>query len=181
MQTKTAIPTRSKMLFFAVLHSHSSRKAVLKAAKVAVSGSVIGGIDAWQSKYYYIGHFGQEISIVYQGFFLAAALVAALVTLYDSEWSIPRNALNIFMAVPIATFADNISFDLQTMRAYIIVLPREGYAWRLGLFSHTAYYSLAKWVVLQSVVPGVINGYMGSILIVVAYIFIQILLPKMKL
>lgn len=179
MQIKTDALSISTLPY--AIYSPSLRRIIWKSSKVLVSGLAIGGIDALQSKYYYIGHLGKEISIAYQGFFMAAALVAALVTLYDSGWGLPRNALNILMAVPIATFADNISLDLQTMKAYVIVIPRTYYVWRLGLFSHTAYYSLAKWVVLQSIIPGVINGYLSAILIVAAYIIIQILWSKMKL
>jgi hypothetical protein len=155
--------------------------ALRKAAKVLLLGFLLGLLDAWQSRYLHVGHFGKEAAIFYQVLLMVGAGVAALVSLYDSNWSPWRNALGLAMAIPIAAISDNVSLDLQTLKPYAVILPRTGYAWRQPVFHHTIFYPLASWVNAQTFAPGLIDGYAASIAIAVAYVAVQLLWMRFDL
>jgi hypothetical protein len=152
-----------------------------KTTKVVLSGLLIGTLDAWQARYWHVGHLGEDAVIIYQGGFMIAATIAALVSLHESRWSWKRNAFNILLAIPIATIADNVSLDLQIVKPYIMILPRNGFLWRSHVFSHTIFFPLANWVDLQTFAPGLIDGYVAAVIIAVVYILVQFLWTKTDL
>ncbi len=152
---------------------NSASSKLWKASKVLLAGFIIGLLDALQAVYLHIGAFGKDVSILYQIVFMAAAAAGAAWCLYDRNWSISRNVLNLMMTIPVATLADNISFDLQTLKPYVIILPKSGFVWRLHVFSHTVLYPIASWVDLQTFARGLTDGYVTAIAIAVGYMLIQ--------
>jgi hypothetical protein len=154
--------------------SHDLAKYFWKSSKVLMAGIIIGAFDAWQVNNLRIGYYGTEAAVLYQGSILVAAGAASLICLYDKSWSRRRNALNILVAIPVATISDNVSLDLQLMKPYVILLPSSGFEWRLQVFNHTFLYPLASWVDLQTFAPGLIDGYLAAIAIAALYIVTQL-------
>jgi hypothetical protein len=139
-----------------------------------LSGVLIGSLDAWQSHYLYVAHYGKEAAIIYESGVMVATVFAADLALHDRNWSAYRNALNLLVAIPIAVISDNVSLDIQTRKLYVLLLPRSGFVWRSGIFGHTVLYPLANWVDLQTLGPGLIDGYVAAIIIGALYILVQI-------
>ncbi len=167
----TVLESRAKSIRF----SSGLANNLWKASKVIMCGILIGSFDAWQVRYLSVGHFGVEAAILYQCGLMTASGIAAFGSLHDRNWSRSRNALSLLVTIPIATIADNVSFDLQTLRLYIIILPRTGFIWRSYVFGHTFLHPLANWVDLQTFAPGLIDGYVAAIIIGAMYVLIQCL------
>jgi hypothetical protein len=160
----------------------SSRVAskVWKASEIVLCGFLIGVFDAWQAIYLPIGSFGEAAAILYQVLLIAVAGIAAVVFLRVKSWSFWRNALSVLVAIPIAAISDNVSLDLQLMKPYLIILPSNGFAWRLQVFQHTILYPLASWVDLQTFAPGLIDGYVAAIGLAAAYVLMQLCWDKIN-
>jgi hypothetical protein len=154
-------------------YSSSLTSKLWKGSKVLLSGFLIGSFDAWEIRHLGLGHHGLESAIFYQIGLMMACVVAAIVSLYDKNWSPKRNALSLLVTAPLATIADNVSLDLQTRRPYLIILPRMAFDWRSGVFGHTLLSPLANWVNLQSFAPGLIDGYVAAFVIGAVYVLIQ--------
>jgi hypothetical protein len=145
-----------------------------KAIEIVFLGSIIGAFDDLQVRYFPFAELGTGMEIIYQACFLLAAAVAAYHALHRREWTGVRNVSNLLMALPVAALADNVSIDLGTLRPYLVLIPKEGYVWRQQVFGQTFVLSyVAKWVNQQSLAPSLLNGYVASIAVVVAYIALQ--------
>ena len=148
-----------------------------KTRKIALflgTGFLIGLLDAVQAKDLRLWTYGRNAAISYQALLMILAGLATVWSLYDSRWSRSRNLISLVMAIPLATLADNVSYDLQTLKPYVVILPRTGYMWRLHAFNHTHLYPLARFVDAQTFAPGLIDGYVAAIAIAVGYILVQI-------
>src|SRR5438132_13979187 len=111
------MPLRDQTLF------RTARGSASKVLKVALFSSLIGVMDGLQAKYFTIGSFGNEVGILYQVCFLAAAGAAAYFSLHDKAWSAKRNMLNLMMSIPAAMIGDNVSIDAQKLRPYFLLIP----------------------------------------------------------
>jgi hypothetical protein len=137
--------------------------------------SLIGLVDGLQAKYFTIGDFGAEAGVMYQLFFMIAAGTVAFWGLHDRAWSTKRNLSNLLMAVPISMMADNVSIDVQTLRPYFLIIPKDEFLWRNFVFGHTFLSPIAYWVNDQTLGRGLIDGYIAAIVITAGYVIIQYL------
>lgn len=141
--------------------------------KLLGATAMLGTIDGLQAKYVIVGNMGEDVAVAYQVIFLFVAIGAAYLFLFDPSWSQARNLSNLLLAIPVATLADNISIDVQTLRPYFLLIPSNGYLWRIDVFGHTFFSPLAYWVNEQWITPGLINGYLAAIGIFVSYLALQ--------
>src|SRR6185437_13041938 len=144
-----------------------------KSLSILSFASIIGVLDALQAKYYTIGGFGNEAGLLYQLCFMIAAGAVAFLGLHDKAWSVKRNLSNLLMAVPISMLADNISIDVQTLRPYVLIIPKDEFLWRNFVFGHTFLSPIASWVNQQTLAQGLIDGYIAAIAITAAYVILQ--------
>jgi hypothetical protein len=134
---------------------------------------MLGAIDGLQAKYMTIGNLGEDEAVAYQAVFMLVAFGTAYFCMFDEAWTPMRNLSNLLLAIPLATLADNISIDVQTLTPYFVFIPRQMYVWRIDVFGHTPVSALAYWVNQQCVLPGLINGYALAIGLFVAYLALQ--------
>jgi hypothetical protein len=145
-----------------------------KALLITLCASVIWVLDDLQVRYLSLARFGNGAEIAYQACFLLASAAVAYGVLHRRSWNLTRNLSNLLMALPVAALADNVSIDMGTLKLYLILIPREGYVWRQAVFGNTVGLSyVAGWVNQQSIAPSLLNGYVASIVLAVAYILIQ--------
>lgn len=165
-------------------HFTSANSIGVKASKplklLAVT-AMLGIVDGLQAKYMTIGNLGEEEAISYQVVFLVVSVVAAYFCLFDEKWSPARNLSNILVATPVATLADNISIDVQMLRPYFLLIPSNGYVWRVDVFGQTFLSPVAYWVNQQWLIPGLINGYATAIGILGSYLALQYLWRRASL
>ncbi|MDG6997263.1 MAG: hypothetical protein JRN52_15200 [Nitrososphaerota archaeon] len=159
----------------------SSRIKSSRAFKLVLATTALGTFDGLQAKYMNIGNIGEDEAIAYQVMFMLAALVVSYSCLYQAGWSPQRNLTNLLMTIPIATLADNISIDVQALRPYLLVIPQDGYLWRIDVFGHTFLSPVAYWVNAQALAPGVINGYVAAMGIFTAYLSLQYIWVKSQI
>lgn len=140
--------------------------------------ALLGIFDGLQAKYLTVGSIGEDEAFVYQVVFMAVAVGASYYCLFDDNWSRLRNLSNLMLSIPVATLADNISIDVQTLRPYLLIIPQNGYDWRNDVFGSTFLSSVAGWVNHQFLVPGLIDGYVAAISIFVVYLVAQRCWPR---
>ena len=164
-------------------HAAESRRLIRRAMrsvyasrylKLLAAIAVLGTIDGIQARYGPVGNLGEEEAVAYQVVFMLVALGATYFYLFDTRWSQLRNLSNLILAIPVATLADNISIDVQTLHPYFLLIPRYGYTWRIDVFGHTIFSPLAYWVNQQWLTPGLINGYLTAICIFTTYGALQL-------
>jgi hypothetical protein len=151
----------------------TARVSASKPLKVIFFGSLIGVVDGLQARYFTIGSFGNGAGILYQACYLAAAGATAYFGLRDRTWSAKRNMLNLMMSIPVAMLGDNVSIDVQKLRLYFLLIPKDGFLWRDDLFGHTFLSPVANWVNQQTLTNGFIDGYLASIGIAGGYVALQ--------
>lgn len=145
-----------------------------KSVEIVFFASLVGALDDLQVRYLRLGSLGNDVEIAYQAFFLIVSAAVAYGVLHRRNWSVSRNLSNLLMLFPVAALADNVSIDFGTLRPYLVLIPKEGYAWRQQVFGHTAGLSyMAGWVNQQSLAPNLLNGYVASMMLGLAYLAIQ--------
>lgn len=133
------------------------------------------------TKFVRISVFGNEVGIIYQVVFMSIAGASAYFGLRNDSWSSSRNLSNILMTIPLATVADNVSIDAQTLRPYFILIPKAGFGWRVDVFAHAQVLSqVAVWVNQQSLAHGFINGYAAALAMTVGYLAMQFLWSRRR-
>ena len=150
-----------------------ARMGSSRSLKLLAVATILGAFDGLQAKYMTIGNIGEEEAITYQVAFMLVSLAAAYVCLREESWSPARNLSNLLMTIPVATLADNISIDVQALRPYLLLIPKEGFLWRIDVFGNTFLSPVASWVNQQSLAPGLINGYAAAVGICGAYLALQ--------
>ncbi len=144
-----------------------------KPIKLLAITAALGIIDGLQAKYMTIGNLSETAAISYQVVFMLVAVLAAYFCLFDEKWSPTRNFSNLLLAIPVSTLADNISIDVQALKPYLLLIPSNGYLWRIDVFGHTFLSPVAYWVNEQWLLPGLINGYAVAVGIFVSYLTLQ--------
>ena len=144
-----------------------------KPIKLLAVTAALGIIDGLQAKYMTIGNLSETAAISYQVVFMLVAVLAAFFCLFNENWSPARNFSNLLLAIPVATLADNISIDVQALKPYFLLIPSNGYLWRIDVFGHTFLSPVAYWVNEQWLVPGMINGYATAVGIFVGFLTLQ--------
>lgn len=135
---------------------------------------LIGFLDDLQVRFVRIGSLGVGPEVAYQAIFMLASFASAMLVLRNRSWSLTRNLSNLFLGIPVAMIADNTSIDFGTLRPYFMLIPKEGYVWREAVFGNIPVLSqLAYWTNLQSMMPGLLNGYVLAVGLVIAYLAIQ--------
>lgn len=155
--------TRTKILGF----------GLSKPSKLLAVTGAMGALDGLQAKYMTIGHLGEDEAIAYQVVFMVIALIGAYFCMFNAKWSFVRNFSNTLLAIPVATLADNISIDVQMLKPYFLLIPNNGYLWRIDVFGNTVFSPIAHWVNQQWLMPGLINGYATAIGILASYLLLQ--------
>lgn len=153
-----------------------------KAVQILLVGVVIGVLDDLQVRYLDVAQYGTTPELLYQAMFMGAASIGAYALLRQGDWGRWRNVLNLMVAVPLATIADNVSIDAGTGRLYFLIIPQQGYEWRQAVFARLpALSQTAVWVNKQSLASGLINGYVLAIALTATYIAVQYTLYRRKL
>lgn len=155
--------------------THSPK--ILKLLEITL---ILGILDGLQARYMPIGSLGEDEAIAYQVVFMAVAVGASYYCLEDAHSSKLRNLSNLVLSIPVATLADNISIDVQTLRPYLLVIPQNGYDWRNNVFGSTFLSSVARWVNHPFLVSGLIYGYVTAIGIFVVYLVVQRFWPRVS-
>jgi hypothetical protein len=134
----------------------------------------IGFLDDLQVRFVRVDSLGVGPEVIYQAAFMLVSFTAAVLVLRNRSWSPARNLSNFLLGIPVAVVADNVSTDFGTLRPYFMLLPKQGYLWREAVFGNIPVLSqLAYWTNLQSIMPGLLNGYVLAIILVVVYVGIQ--------
>ena len=167
---------KSRLLGWHLANIPASRLLNLLAITAA-----LGIVDGLQAKYMSIGGLGREEAIAYQAVYMTIAIVASYCCLFDRTWSELRNTFNVLVAIPMAALADNISIDIQQLKPFFILIPKDGYLWRINVFGNTSFAPLAHWVNHQFLIPGLINGYALAIVMFTSYFFVQHYWAGMKI
>ncbi len=134
---------------------------------------MLGAFDGLQAKYMTIGNLGPGEAVAYQFVFMLVAAGTAYYFMFDEKWGLARNVSNLLLAIPLATLADNISIDVQTLQPYLLLIPKDGYLWRIDVFGNTMLSPMAHWVNQEFFFPGLINGYVTAIGIFLAYLILH--------
>ena len=144
-----------------------------KYLRLLAFSAMLGTFDGLQAKYMTIGNLGKEEALAYQSVFMLVAVAVAYFGLHDDDWTPARNLSNLLMAIPVATLADNLSIDIQMLRPYLLLIPKDGFLWRIDVFGHTLLSPVAYWVNAQTLAPGLINGYVAAFGIFASYLLLQ--------
>ena len=169
METARRIPSDSSR----IVRKASGSASASRYLRLLAATAMLGTIDGLQAKYVTVGNLGEEEAVAYQVVFMLVAAGAAYYCLFDMKWSQARNLSNMLLAIPVATLADNVSIDVQTLHPYFLLIPSNGYLWRIDVFGGTFFSPLAYWVNEQWLMPGLINGYLAAISIFATYLALQ--------
>lgn len=165
-----------KTLHITRLVRSESPTAKSKFLRLLEAAALLGVLDGLQAKYMTIGNWGEDEAIAYQVVFMMAAAGASYLLLFDANGTHFKNFSNLVLTIPVATLADNVSIDVQTLHPYLVLIPKAGYLWRSDVFGHTFLSQVSFWVNQQFFVPGLINGYVLAIAILASYFVVQHLL-----
>jgi hypothetical protein len=138
---------------------------------VILAGCALGIFDGLNVLYVHVGANGMSSVIAYQAGFMIASGVAAFICLSEAGWSKARKLSTIFVALFVATIADNISIDVQAGVPYLLWVPQEGWEWRNQEFGHTMLAPLAY--LIDGRTFGILDGYLISIGALSAYLCLQ--------